>query len=286
MVQTNRGRGDTVLDIDPARDSDSDAADHPFRIDKVENVVADLVGFGVGRIVVGVRVVVAVVQDSGVCVFRCDVQPEFHYQGAAYLRGESLERFLILLEGPVDVQMIGVHGCDRGDRGMKLEERTVEFIGLRHDCRCVACQKIGSVVFGDASEECGTAFPAFGQYVCHEGACGGLPMRPGHGKACLPFGQLTKHPGSLDKRVAVLLDINKFFQICGNSRSVDDQSRGHIFWNVVRIVVVMHVNPFFLKFVSQIGRCPVVACDGIPFEFVVPCDGAHSDATDTYEINL
>ena len=286
MAEADRRGGHAVLHIDPAWNANPDVPDHASRVNQIEDVMPCLVRSRIGGMVVGVRVVVAVVQDSGVCVLGGDVQPKFHDQGAAYLRGECLERLPVLLKSSVDVQMVSVHGCDRGDRRVQLEEGAVKLVSLRHDGRRVACQKVGVVILGDSSKKSRAAFAAFREDVRHECACGGLPVRPGHGKACLPFGKLAEHAGSLDQCVTVFLDVHQFLQIRRDGRRIDDQSRGHIFRDVVRIIIVMHVNPFFLKGVSQVRGCPVVARYRIPFEFVVPCDGAHADATDTYEINL
>ena len=129
----------------------------------------------------------------GLCVFRSDVQSLFHDQSPADLRSEGLECLTVLLEGTVDVQMIRVHRRDGGDGGVELEERAVELVGLRDDCRGVAREKVRVVVLRDASQESRAAFSAFRQDVRHKSAGGCLSMRSGHGEACLPLGQFSKH---------------------------------------------------------------------------------------------
>ena len=286
MAEADRRGGHAVLHIDPAWNANPDVTDHASRVNQIEDVMPYLVRSRIGSMVVGVRVVVAVVQDSGVCVLGGDVQPKFHDQGAAHLRGECLERLPVLLKSSVDVQMVSVHGCDRGDRRVQLEEGAVKLVSLRHDGRRVACQKVGVVILGDSSKKSRAAFAAFREDVRHEGACCGLPVRSRHSQASLTLGQLTEHPGSLDQSVAVLPHIDKFLKVSRNGRGIDDKCRCHVLWNIIGVILVVDVNPFLLKRVGQVRWCPVVASDRIAFELVVPCDGAHADATDSYEINL
>ena len=286
MAEADRGGGHAVLHIHPSRNSYPYVLDHASRVNQVENVMSDLVRLGVGRMVISRRVVVAVAKDPGLGVVRGDVQTIFHNQCAAHLRRELFEGFLIFLKGAVDVQMVSVHGCDRGDRRVQLEEGAVKLVSLRHDGRRVACQKVGVVILGDSSKKSRAAFAAFREDVRHEGACCGLPVRSRHSQASLTLGQLTEHPGSLDQSVAVLPHIDKFLKVSRNGRGIDDKCRCHVLWNIIGVILVVDVNPFLLKRVGQVRWCPVVARDRIAFELVVPCDGAHADATDSYEINL
>ena len=120
--------------------------------------------------------------------------------------------------------------------------------------------------------------------------CGGKMMPPRYASYLTtvddPGLPIMEHPGSLDQSVAVLPHIDKFLKVSRNGRGIDDKCRCHVLWNIIGVILVVDVNPFLLKRVGQVRWCPVVARDRIAFELVVPCDGAHADATDSYEINL
>ena len=84
----------------------------------------------------------------------------------------------------------------------------------------------------------------------------------------------------------MFLDVDELLKILGDRRSVDDKGGGHILRDVVRIVLVVDVDPFFLKLKGQLGLRPVIAGDRVAFELIVSGDGAHADATDPKEVNL
>lgn len=78
----------------------------------------------------------------------------FHDEGTADEARIVCESLAISLSRSVDIQMVGIDGCNHGYIGRKMMERAVVFVGLHHHILVLRVyQHIGVVVQTDAAQK-------------------------------------------------------------------------------------------------------------------------------------
>ena len=96
--------------------------------------------------------------------------------------------------GAIDVEVVGVGGCDDGHVGMQLEERAVVLVSLDNNIFAVVVnQQVAVEVLADTSEESAAAAGSTGKEVGNHGGGGGLPVASGNSYATLAACHLAEY---------------------------------------------------------------------------------------------
>ena len=156
-----------------------------------------------------------------------------------------------VVDVPVNVQMVSVHGSNHGDFWVKLQEGSVEFVRLHDHGIRMAHEQVRVVVLGNSSQKCRAAFAAFFQDMCRQCTCSGLAVCSRNSEATLSVSDFSQNLGAFQDLVAVLLDIHEFAHVMRDGRRIDYQRVFHVFLDEVRIVLIVDVDPFFLQGVGQ-----------------------------------
>ena len=120
----------------------------------------------------------------------------------------------------------------------------------------------------------------------HSG-CSRLAVRTSHTESFVGLCQYAKHLSSLHNLKTVLSEEDQFLMICRYGRCVNDKAclllfagKGYSF----HILFVVDHHSFLLKLMCEVGRRFVVACHDESFFQEIAGDGAHANATGSYEI--
>ena len=184
----------------------------------------------------------------------------------------------------INVKMVCIHGSDYSNLREELEERTVKLVCLSNDHIILIDEKVGVIVLRDTTKEGRTTLTCGGEKVAGQCTCGGLSMSSGNSHATLSGGNFTKHLGTFDDPVTVILNIYKLTHIVRDGRCIYHEGILHILRDIAAVIGVMHLDALCLKSLSQRRRSLVIAADLESLGIVIPCDGTHSDAADADEI--
>ena len=198
------------------------------------------------------------------------------------------EAFEICFFRTVDIEMVGICGCDNGGKGCQMMKRTVKFIGFDDHIITLGCQDVvGAVVLGDAAEEGIAVHMALVEQVGCHAAGGGLAVGAGYTKSLVVMSQGAQHLSTLLNIKVIGAEILQFGVLGGNRGSVDDEGRAGIaacLRNEVDVILVVYQGALMLQLMCQGARCFVVAPHDEATLQIVAGDGAHANSTDTYEI--
>ena len=167
---------------------------------------------------------------------------------------------------------------------MKLQETPVVFVSFCNDYFVLAHEQVGPIVLRYASQEGGTSFTAFCEYMCYECRSRGLPVCACNGEAFLPDGDLSQHTAPLDYAVAVLPDVLEFFQAVWNGWSIHYESIFHPGRDVVDVVFVVDRYAFLLQLAGKVRWRTVISAHTETLELVIAGDGAHTYAANADEV--
>ena len=141
-------------------------------------------------------------------------------------RGVVAEALEIGFLGAVDVQMVGVGGCDDAHPGTQPVETAVKLVSLNHDVVALAEDVVGAIVLGDSSEEGVAVYVALVHDVGTHGGCGGLAVGSGKAQALVGAGECTEHLGALLDGEAALTEKDHLLVLGRDGGSIDDQTGG------------------------------------------------------------
>ena len=214
------------------------------------------------------------------------LQPFLHYQDVGALTAELDEGSPEIVDVPVYVHVVCVHGRDYGTFGMQPQEGAVELIGLGDHQPAVGEQEVGAVVAGNASEEGGAAFSRDCEDVGQHGAGRSFSVGAGYCQAAVSVCNLLKGLRALDGAVTAAAGVGQLSHFRRDGRGVDDQGvllrRGQ----EGGIVLEMNRDALLLQCLGDGRGCAVVAADPAAGVMVPAGEGAHADAADTDKVDV
>ena len=200
----------------------------------------------------------------------------------ARLEGELLEGGHKVVEGAIDVEMVGIHCSDDGRGGVEREEGTVVLVGLGHGHHRVRVEhEVVVEVLGDAADEGRHRHLRVQQVSDHRGG-GGFAVGAGHRDGGHPLGQVPKHLRPLVDGDIVLYEILVLRVLRTHGRGV--HHKVDVGGNLLAVFVVMDNGPFARQHLGDRGGGEVVAINVRPFRNEVLGQGTHSDASDAEEV--
>ena len=284
-VAEGDGRGgDAVLRIHPAGRSHADVSEDAAGVVQVIVEMAPRIGLGADGIKIGFGVRIMVGTDLRFRVALVYRGAFFDDEGAAHLGGEGAEGLHHMGVVSVNVQMVRLHRGNDGYLRVELEEGTVKFIGLHHHRGVFGHEQVGAVVPGNASEEGAAALAAFREDVCRQGGGGGFAVGAGYGQAALSPGNLSQGAGALEHPVASVHDFPQLAQVGRDGGGINHQRFLHVGGNQLRTVFIVDRDALGLQAGRELGGGAVVTGHLITLELEVTGNGAHADASDSYEI--
>ena len=111
-------------------------------------------------------------------------------------------------------------------------------------------------------------------------------MRAGYGQAALPAGNLTQRARALDDGIAPVHHFLHLSQVLRDGRCIYDQAFFYVGGDQVGPILVVDRDALVLELGRELGGSTVIARYVEALELVVACQCGHSNAANSYEINV
>ena len=199
------------------------------------------------------------------------------------------ETFQIGLFRPVDIQVVGVGGCNHRRVWRQPMKRTVELVGF--DDHVIALRRknvIRTVILGDAAQKGIAVHVTLMQDMSRHGRCSGFPMRPGHTKPFMGTRQRTQHLRTFLYLESVRLEIGQLGMLAGDGRCINHQASVFVPTggrDLFHILFIVNPGTLFLQLPREFGRRAVVTSHTKPFLQEITGNGTHADSAYPYEIH-
>ena len=199
------------------------------------------------------------------------------------------EAFQIGLFRPIDIQVVGIGGCNHRRVWRQPMKRTVELVGFND--HVVALRRknvIRTVILGDATQKGIAVHVALVQDMGRHGRCGGFPVRPGHTKSFMGTRQRAQHLRTFLYLESVRLEIGQLGMLAGDGRCINHQASVLVPTsgrNLFHILFIVNPGTLFLQLPREFGRRAVVTSHTKPFLQEITGYGTHADSPYSYEIH-
>ena len=125
--------------------------------------------------------------------------------------------------GVVNIQVIGIHRSDHGYLRMKVEKRTIKFIGFQHYPVTFSQEQVGIIIFTDPSEKSRTIQHRLFHYMSDHGGSSGFTMGTGHSHRSHMVGDHAQYLCTFVHGVSLLSEITHPRMFSGQGRSINNQ---------------------------------------------------------------
>ena len=206
------------------------------------------------------------------------------YQGS--IVAETLQ---IGFLGAVNVQVIGICGCNNRSKGAQPMERTVKLISFYHYIvTFLRQQQVCAVVLGNASQKRVTLHVRLMQQMCRHGGSGGLAMRTCHTESLACASQHTQYLRAFLNLKTMVTEKRKFGVFLGNGRSIDNKRRIFLLKILayqIHIILIMDLCTFLYQLLRQFAGRTVITAYLLAFRQEVAHQCTHTDAPCTDKVN-
>ena len=188
----------------------------------------------------------------------------------------------------IDIQMVGIGGCNHTGIRTQPMERAVKLIGFYHHIRTFLAQDIiGSVILGDSAQESITVNMTLMQNMSRHAAGGGLAMRACHAQCLQALAQGAQNLSTLLHRETMMEEMRKLGVTGRNGRRVYHQGtlwRKEYLGYLCEVVFIMNLRTFLFQFGRQGTGSLVISSYGHTHMQKISGYGTHAYTTYANEI--